>query len=321
MTDIADPFSPPEIIEIPVSPWREAGRRFFQNRLSVTGLVVVTLFVLIVILGPFVLPYSFMEQDLTARNALPSMAHWLGTDDLGRDLLARVIYGGRTALFIAVIVTVLSAAIGILAGAIAGFRGGWIDAVIMWLTDMTMSIPTLLLVVVINASLQPLLRGWMDAMFLSTKNTAFRDTTYVDLILVFGTIALVKWPQYARLMRGQVLTIRTGNYVLAARALGLSPAAVLARYIVPNAIGPIIVAASFGLGTAMVLESSFSFLGVGVQPPIPSWGRMIADGLRAWSTHPHLLTIPALVLAAVTVSFSFVGDGLNEALNPKTEQV
>lgn len=157
----------------------------------------------------------------------------------------------------------------------------------------------------------------MDHLFEWTDLVFFRDTNLVDLVLVFGTIALVKWPQYARLTRAQVLSVRTSNYVKAARALGLSNWEIVYSYITPNVIGPIIVAASFGLGAAMVLESAFSFLGIGVQPPTPSWGRMIADGLRQWSNHPHLLVVPSVVLGLVTVAFTFVGDGLSEALNPK----
>jgi ABC-type dipeptide/oligopeptide/nickel transport system permease subunit len=157
----------------------------------------------------------------------------------------------------------------------------------------------------------------MDDMYLATKTPFFRQTIWVDFALVFGALSLVLWPGYARLIRGQILTIRNKNYVLAARALGVPTRSILTRYIIPNAMGPVIVALSAGLGQAMVLESAFSFLGVGVHPPLPSWGNMISDGLRVWRSYPHLLAAPAGVLGIITVAFSFLGDGLNDALNPR----
>jgi peptide/nickel transport system permease protein len=180
-----------------------------------------------------------------------------------------------------------------------------------------MSVPNLLLVVVINASLKAPLASWMEAQYLATLNPFFRETIWVDFILVFGSMALISWPPYARLVRAQVLSIRSRPYITAARALGLTTRIILMRYVVPNAVGPLIVSVSAGLGTAMVLESAFSFLGVGVNPPTPSWGNMISDGLRVWQHYPHLLAAPAAVLGLATVGFSFLGDGLNDALNPR----
>jgi ABC-type dipeptide/oligopeptide/nickel transport system permease subunit len=297
--------------------WANAWGRLLRNPTGLFGLIVVVLLLSAALFGPFVLPYDFLQQDLMARNALPSAAHWLGTDDLGRDLVSRVIYGARTAFLVAIGVTALSLVIGVALGVIAGYLGGVTEKLIMWLCDVTMSVPALLLVIVINTSLRPLFSTWMSGMFDTTHNAFFRDTSIIDLVLVFGSIALLKWPQYARLVRGQVLVVRNSNYVRAAVALGLPTSVIVRTHVVPNILGPLIVAASFGLGTAMVLESAFSFLGVGIEPPIPSWGRMISDGLRVWSTYPHLLAVPALVLAFATVGFAFLGDGLNDALNPK----
>jgi peptide/nickel transport system permease protein len=180
-----------------------------------------------------------------------------------------------------------------------------------------MSVPSLLLVIVINVSLKPPLVTWMDKQFLETGNAFFRQTIWVDFVLVFGSLALIKWPKAARLIRGQILSIRRMNYIVAAKASGVSTARILSRYIVPNAIGPVVVLASATMGEAMVLESAFSFLGVGVRPPMPSWGNMISDGLRVWHLHPHILLAPASVLAIITMAYSFLGDGLNDALNPK----
>jgi len=297
--------------------WRDAFERLVANKLAVAGMMIVLLLFFTAILGPYITPYDFLSQDLKARNQPSSKAHWLGTDDLGRDVLSRIIYGARTATIVAFSVTAVSLMIGIVLGSVAGYTGGKTDTFIVWLADMTMSIPRLLLAVVINVSLKIPISRWMDDMYLATKNTFFRQTIWVDFALVFGALALIQWPSYARLIRGQILTIRNKNYVLAAQALGVPTRSILARYVIPNAMGPVIVALSAGLGAAMVLESAFSFLGVGVRPPLPSWGNMISDGLRVWRNYPHLLAAPAGALGIITVAFSFLGDGLNDALNPR----
>lgn len=304
----------------PTNLWRDAWKRLRRNKLSVVGLCIVVFLVLVAAIGPWLTPYDFLSQNLDARNLPPSLAHPFGTDDLGRDVISRVIYGARTAFLVAVCVTAIALIIGVVLGAIAGFYGGMFDRFMMWFTDMTMSVPQLLLVVVINASLKQPISTWMEAMYQQSYNPIWRNSALIDFVLVFGSMALISWPPYARLVRAQVLSIRNRPYVTAARALGLTNRIILRRYVMPNAMGPLIVAVSAGLGTAMVLESAFSFLGVGVNPPTPSWGNMISDGLRVWTNFPHLLVAPAAVLAVVTVAFNFLGDGLNDALNPKGQK-
>ncbi|MDR9804130.1 ABC transporter permease [Rhizobium hidalgonense] len=314
----AIPLSTTEAVEEPsVSLWRDAWYRLKRNKLAIFGLIVVLILAFTAIFGPYLTPYDYLSQDLNARNALPSMSHLFGTDDLGRDVFSRVVFGTRTAFLVAVIVTFFAVLIGLTLGAVAGFFGNPFDRVIMWLTDVTMSVPNLLLVVVINASLKSPITRWMEARYLETLNPFYRQTIWVDFILVFGSMALISWPPYARLVRAQVLSIRSRPYITAAQALGLSNWVIIKRYVVPNALGPLIVSVSAGLGTAMVLESAFSFLGVGVNPPTPSWGNMISDGLRVWQHYPHLLAAPAAVLGLASVAFSFLGDGLNDALNPR----
>ncbi|MCF7914778.1 MAG: ABC transporter permease [Spirochaetaceae bacterium] len=303
--------------EIQYSLKKDAWNRLIANKLAIVGLAIIFILFFIAIFGPYITPYDFLSQDLQTRNQPPSMQHWFGTDDLGRDILSRVIYGARTAVIVAFSTTLLSMIIGMIMGSIAGYFGGKIDSFITWLIDVVMSIPSLLLVIVINVSLKPRLVNWMDTQFLITENEFFRQTIWADFVLVFGSLALIKWPKAARIIRGQVLSIRNKNYVLAARALGVPTHKLVRKYIVPNALGPIIVFVSASLGEAMVFESSFSFLGVGVRPPIPSWGNMIADGLRVWQLHPHILAAPAVVLAIAIIAFSFLGDGLNDALNPR----
>ncbi|OBZ96639.1 peptide ABC transporter [Pararhizobium polonicum] len=311
------PITTPLEIEPPVSLWRDAWHRLRRNRLAVFGLAVAVILAFTAVFGPYLTPYDFLSQDLNSRNLAPSLSHLFGTDDLGRDVFSRVIYGTRTAFLVAIVVTFIAVLIGVTLGALAGFFGGWLDRIVMWLTDMTMSIPNLLLVVVINASLKSPISMWMESRYLATLNPFYRETIWVDFLLVFGSMALISWPPYARLVRAQVLSIRSRPYITAAQALGLTNRIILMRYVVPNALGPLIVAVSAGLGTAMVLESAFSFLGVGVNPPTPSWGNMISDGLRVWQHYPHLLAAPAAVLGLASVAFSFLGDGLNDALNPR----
>lgn len=297
--------------------WGDAWARLRANKIAMAGLVIIVLFLFMAIAGPYLTPYDFLSQDLQVRNAAPSLVHWLGTDELGRDVFSRIIFGSRTALIVAIVVTAISVVIGATLGALAGYFGGLVDSSIMWVTDLFMSVPNLLLVIVVNTSLKPPLARWLDSLYAATGNSFFRSTSIIDFTLVFGSIALVMWPPYARLVRAQVMSIRQRPYVLAARALGLPNSRIIARYVIPNAIGPLIVAVSAGLGGAMTMESAFSFLGIGVQPPTPSWGLMISDGLRTWQQYPHLLAAPAATLAIITVAFSFVGDGLNDALNPK----
>ena len=223
----------------------------------------------------------------------------------------------RTAVVVAFSTTFLSLVIGLFMGSLGGYFGGKVDAFIVWLIDITMSIPSLLLVIVINVSMKPRLVNWMDEQFLLTGNDFYRNTIWVDFVLVFGSLALIKWPKAARIIRGQILSVRNKNYVVAAEAIGVPTPKIVWKYVIPNSLGPIIVYISAALGEAMVFESSFSFLGVGVRPPIPSWGNMISDGLRVWQLYPHILAAPAAVLALVTIAFSFLGDGLNDALNPR----
>lgn len=296
---------------------KDAFLRLVANKGAVVGLFIITLLIFIAIFGPHITPYDFLSQNLEIRNQGISWAHPFGTDDLGRDVLSRVIYGARTAVILSISITVLSFLIGIVVGSVGAYVGGKVDAFIVWLIDLTMSIPSLLLVVVINASLKPPMIRWMEERYLATMNPVYRETIWVDFVLVFGSLALIKWPKAARIIRGQILSIRNKNYVVAARAAGVSTIGILRRYIIPNAMGPVIVLFSAILGEAMVLESAFSFLGVGVRPPMPSWGNMISDGLRVWHLHPHILAAPAGFLAVVTMAFSFLGDGLNDAFNPR----
>lgn len=297
--------------------WADAWRRLIQNRLAVGGLWIIGLFLFMAIFGRFLTPYDFLAQDLSSQLQPPSADHWLGTDALGRDILSRLLYGARTAAIVAFTTTVISLFLGVLIGTSAGFIGGRTDDLLMWLTDVTMSIPGLLMAMLINTALKRPIVNWFDRLYEQTRNPFFLNTLWLDFVLVFGALALISWPGYARLIRGQVLSISETTYVESARAVGASTLRIMWRHIVPNAMGPLIVAVTAGMGGAIVLESSLSFLGVGVQPPNASWGSMLSESLSMWRTFPHLMITPAVTIGLILVAFTFFGDGLNDALNPR----
>jgi ABC-type dipeptide/oligopeptide/nickel transport system permease subunit len=297
--------------------WGDAWRRLLRNRLAVLGLLLVAVFLVAAAIGPYATPYDFLAQNVNAALQGPTASHWLGTDAQGRDIFSRVLYGARTAALVAFITTSISLALGVALGTTAGFLGGRIDAVITWVTDVTMSVPGILLAMLANTALKRPIAAWFDQMYQRTHNPFYLNTLWLDFVLVFTTLALISWPGYARLIRGQVLSVGQTTYVEAARAIGVGTPGIMRRHIVPNAMGPVIVAVTQGIGGAILLESSLSFLGIGVQPPNASWGSMLSDSLSLWRSHPHLMIVPAATIGIIQVAFVFVGDGLNDALNPR----
>ena len=297
--------------------WTDACRQLVANRLALGGLVVVAIFILAAIVGPFVAPHDFLAQDIQHALTGPSWDHWLGTDALGRDIFSRLLYGARSAALVALTTTAISLAIGITIGMTSAFLGGRIDAWLMWMTDITMSIPGILLAMLINTALKNRFVGWFDRMYEQTRNPFFLNTWWLDFVLVFGAIALISWPAYARLVRGQAIINGQAMYVEAARSVGATNRWIMVRHLVPNSLGPVIVAVTQGMGAAVLLESSLSFLGIGIQPPNASWGSMLSDSLSLWRSFPHLMLVPALTIAIIQVAFIFLGDGLNDALNPR----
>jgi peptide/nickel transport system permease protein len=300
--------------------WADAFRRLLRNRLSLVGLVIFSLLVIVAIFGPALAPYPYMEQHLDNVAEGPSLVFWLGTDDLGRDLFSRTLWGARTAAIVAIISTVFSLALGIVLGALAAYLGGWVDWLVSRLIDITMSIPSLLFASLIAATFRTPVAQWVDALYVRTNWGFFSTTTYVDLIVVFGTLSLIQWPNYARLIRGQILALRKLPYIEAAQVVGAPEGRIVFFHLVPNALGPVIVAVTFGFAGAIVAESALSFLGVGVQPPQASWGNMINDNALSWRYRPWLVAVPGFTIAIVSLGINFLGDGLNDALNPRTVQ-
>jgi peptide/nickel transport system permease protein len=297
--------------------WRDAMRRLLRNRLSVLGLIIVLVFLFVALFGPYLTPYDFLAQNIPDALQGPSAKHWLGTDPQGRDIFSRLLYGARTAALVAFTTTIVSLLLGITLGTMAGFLGGRVYGFITWFTDITMAIPGILLAMLISTSIKRPVAAWFDTMYQQTHNPFFLNTLWLDFVLVFGALALINWPGYARLIRGQVLSLQKRMFVEAARATGCTSRWIMVRHIVPNALGPLVVAVTQGIGGAILLESSLSFLGIGIQPPNASWGSMLSSSLTLWRTYPHLMAIPALTIGIIQIGFIFLGDGLNDALNPR----
>ena len=287
--------------------------RLAKNYLAQIGFFIVILFLAVAIIGPVIAPYDFLSQNIDRALEKPSLDHLLGTDPMGRDIFSRMIFGARTAAIVAFTTTILSLILGILIGTIAGFFGGKIDSILMWLTDVTMSVPGLLLAILINASIKPPISNFFDQLYQSTKNPFFLNTYLIDFVIVFGAIALISWPGYARIIRGQILSLRQQVFVEAAVSMGSGFGHLIRKHLVPNAIGPIVVTVTQGIGAAILLESSLSFLGVGVQPPNASWGSMLSDSLSLWRSFPHLMLVPAVTIGIIQIAFIFLGDESRKA--------
>jgi len=271
--------------------WQDAWRRLRRNRLAVCGLFVLVFFIVIALLTPWLAPYGYAQQNLELGATPPSAAHWLGTDIFGRDLLTLMLYGGRISLAVGFIATAVALLIGVTWGAIAGYAGGRIDAVMMRLVDILYALPFMIFIVLL--------------MVVFGRN----------MLLLFLAIGAVEWLTMARIMRAQVQSLRQQEFVEAAISLGLSPAAIIRRHLVPNALGPIIVYTTLTIPSVMLLEAFLSFLGLGVQPPQTSWGLLISYGAESMEEYPWLLVFPGLALTLTLFSLNFLGDGLRDALD------
>jgi peptide/nickel transport system permease protein len=297
--------------------WSDAWRSLTRNRAALFGLLIVVLLVGIAVFGPALAPHDPNEQDLDRIKAAPTWEHPFGTDQLGRDYFSRILAGARTALLVGLTVTVLSCGLGVLLGAAAAFFGGWVDLIVSRALDMALAFPKLLLAAFVNAVAKPPFQGFAAMLAERTGIAMLADTVMVDYIVVLSALALTLWPSYARLVRGQVLSLRETDFILAARTIGAPPWQIIARHLVPNTLGPIVIAVTVGFGEAMLLESSLGYLGIGIQPPGASWGQMISESLDQWRYSPHLVAAPGIVLAIVVLGFNLLGDGLNDALDPR----
>ena len=296
----------------------DALERLIRNKAAMFGLFVSLFMLFLGLFGPFFAPYDHLAIDLVRVHETPSADHWLGTDLLGRDMLSRIMHGGRTAVFVAFVVTVVSVGLGTLFGAVAAFTGGIVDDVVMRVMDGFYSFPELLLAAFMYAVVRRPVESVMSGMYDNVVQwDILKQTLYVDYALVFGALALVFMPAYARIIRGQIISLKERDFIRAERALGVPDRKIIVKHLIPNAISPIVVLATINIGSVMLLESSLSFLGLGIQPPGASWGNMIAQNLPMWRLYPHVVLIPGFTLAITVFGFNFLGDGINDALNPR----
>ncbi len=301
----------------PVGLWREALRRLLRSRLAVVSGVLLILFVLVAVFAPFVTPYHYTAQDYSALTQPPSRAHWLGTDDLGRDILSRLIFGARLSLAVGLVVQAVILLIGVPAGLIAAHFGGKVDAFIMRTVDALYSIPSLLFVIVIMTFLRA---TFATANSGFTRALATLDAQTGGLIGVFIGIGLINWMPAARLVRGQAASLKEKEFVEAARGMGASNARIMAQHLLPNVVPIIVVTATIGIPLAIIYEAGISFLGLGARPPMPSWGLMIAEAIPNLRSYPYMLVSPAVALSLMVLAFNFLGDGLRDALDPWMER-
>jgi ABC-type dipeptide/oligopeptide/nickel transport system permease subunit len=289
----------PELAPSPPTPWQ----RLKRNPMAMISLGFLAILLLVAILAPLVAPYGYNQQTLSDKLKGPSPQHWLGTDELGRDTFSRLLYGAGISLLVGVSVEAFVVTLGLLVGLTAGFIGGRVDSLLMRLTDVMLAFPDILLAI--------LLLGTLGAASASPA---------VSLGLVILALGVTGWPPLARLVRGQVLSLRKREFVEAARAMGATDSRIVLKHILPNLLSPVLVAVTVDLAGVILAEATLSFLGIGVQRPFPSWGRMINDALEYYRSHPRLLIVPSVLLSMTVLALNFLGDGLRDALDPRRRQ-
>ncbi|OFZ78897.1 MAG: peptide ABC transporter permease [Bdellovibrionales bacterium RIFOXYD1_FULL_53_11] len=271
-----------------------AWKQLVKNRVAAVSLVFLVIITLMAAFAPVVTKYSYEEQNISEKLEGPSTRHWLGTDTLGRDLYSRIVYGARMSLAVGIMTAIIALFLGTLTGAIAGYAGGWVDNLLMRLVDLFYIFPSLLMAILL--------------MILMGRG-------FAGILLAIG---LTAWVTQARLVRGQVMQTKALPFVESARATGVGHIAIVVRHILPNIWGPVIVSLTFQIPTNIMSESFLSFIGLGLQPPYSSWGTLASEGFRAMRSYPHLIVFPGLVLFITMLAFNYLGDGLRDALDPKS---
>jgi oligopeptide transport system permease protein len=306
--------------------WQDAWRRLLKNKLAVFGLVVLAIMLLAVVIGPAIirattgLTADYIPEDASLITSLsPSLRHPMGTDEAGRDLLARVLQGGRISLMVGIISTIVSLIVGVSYGAIAGYFGGRIDNVMMRIVDIIYAIPYILIVIVLLSVFGgPSTPQWIR--WLAEKFGGAGNQGLAQIFLLFFALGLVSWLTMARVVRGQILSLKNQEFVMAARATGVSTFGIIFRHLVPNALGPVIVYATLTVPSVMLTEAFLSYLGLGVQAPYASWGSLASDGVKNIAIFPWQLIFPGVTMALTLFSLNFLGDGLRDALDPQTRK-
>ncbi|MFJ7921652.1 nickel transporter permease [Lysinibacillus fusiformis] len=281
------------IPERAVGPWLEGWRSFKKSKVSLVGAGIVIFFVLLAVIGPFIAPQGINEQDLTKRLLAPSSDHWFGTDDFGRDIFSRIIHGARISLWVGFFSVILSVIIGSLLGIIAGYYGKWIDTIISRIFDIMLAFPSMLLAIAVVSVLGPSLQNALIA------------------------IAIINVPNFGRLIRSKVLSVKEEEYIVAAKAIGMRDSRILFSHILPNSITPIIVQGTLAIATAIIEAAALGFLGLGAQAPAPEWGKMLADARKFLLNAPWTMIFPGIAIMLTVLGFNLMGDGLRDALDPK----
>jgi peptide/nickel transport system permease protein len=282
--------------------WGSVWRRFRKHKLAMAGLIVLTLLIVGSWIGPLVIPYGFDDLDLNHTKEAFSLAHPLGTDELGQDTLVRLLYAGRVSLTVGVVAALFGVVIGSLFGALSGFYGKWVDGIIMRIADVMLAVPVLMLIMVLSTFL---------------KAAKFPGGQIGIIIFI---LAITGWMTVSRLVRGEFLSLREQEFIEAARAVGMEDRGIILRHMLPNAMAPIFVAATLGVADAIMMESALSFLGFGIQPPVPTWGNMLSNAQQYMIDTPWLAIYPGLLIFLTIVSVNYVGDGLRDALDPKLKR-
>lgn len=288
------PIIPPqEVEEKAISPWKEGWKSFKKNKVALVGLGIVLFFILLAIFAPLIAPYSYDGQKLSDKHLSPSAEHWFGTDEFGRDILSRIIYGSRLSLWVGFLSVAGSVVVGSFLGIIAGYYGKWIDTIISRLFDIVLAFPSILLAIAVVAVLGPSLQNALIA------------------------IAIVNVPTFGRLLRSRVLSVKEEEYVTAAKAIGMGDARILLHHVLPNSLAPIIVQGTLAIATAIIECAALGFLGLGAQPPSPEWGKMLADSRQFIIQAPWTVLFPGIAIMLTVLGFNLMGDGLRDALDPR----
>jgi oligopeptide transport system permease protein len=317
--------------------WQTSIKRLLNNRMAVLGLIIVIVLILCAIFADFLAPYKFDKQSLSVAttapqwvtSVFPSMIpvgeergyvkvnndYPIGADRLGRDLFSRILYGSRVSLMVALIGPIVAMSVGVTLGMLSGFLGGWVDNVIMRITDIVYAFPTLLFIILLMAFFRPSTGQLEPGTFAHSLNRF--DASTGGMFFIFIGIGVTSWTQMARLTRGQVLSVREQEYVVAARAMGVKSGGIMLRHVLPNILGPLIVAETLAIPAYISTEAFLSFIGLGVNPPTPSWGGMISDGAGQLASYPNQAIFPAIALFPTMFAFNFLGDGLRDALDPR----
>lgn len=273
--------------------WQDAWIRLKKNKMALLGLIIIVCLIVVAIFGPIFSSHTYDEQNLMMTNSSPSWEHWFGTDNLGRDIFIRVLYGARISLAIGIVASLLNLFIGVIYGGIAGFFGGKIDRIMMNIVDILYSVPTVLYVILLMVILKP------------------------GLINIFIALGIGYWLQMARIVRGQILSMKEQEFILAARTIGVSKKRILFRHLLPNAMGAIIVTMTLAIPDAIFTEAFLSFIGLGVSAPMASWGVLASEGVNNLRAYPFQLFFPAVAISVTMLAFNFLGDGLRDVLDPK----